>query len=650
MSGILALIGEVRDSRVESALVPLRYPGGEREQLWSEEDVLVVVTRKEWQLADDFSGPVLVFETPDLVVAADASLFDKKGLARKLSTAGVRASGDTPSHFIEAAYRAWGPTLMEHLNGDYAFVIWDRRAHRLLAARDPIGARPLYFARIGNGIAVASSSRALAELRGSAQELNLPNLAGQVAGLAWSNGSDTAYLGVDTILPGRRLLWQKGEGPALETFWRPRLAPDKRPSPSAEAAEELRELLCSAVAQRLGSGITTVWMSGGWDSTAVFAAGQRALAEENRARLRPVSISYPVGDPGHEDEYINQVAGHWKADVHWLQSDDLGLLEQLEMRAARSDEPPAHLYELWNRGLARGTRAVSSRIALDGGGGDQLFQVSDIFLADLLRSGRWTEFLEIARSRWAGGWRHVVGFGVLPLVPDFAIRTGERVLGRRIPRHYLERTLSSWVRSDFAAKNRLRERDLAVLHAIRGESLAQTESVLYLTMPVWSNGGSFMKGALLQEGVELRSPLLDLKVVEFALRRPVTERSDGVETKILLRRAMEGLMPPEVLAPRSHRTGLTTGFSRRRMKEAFPALLESFFGQPIRLAGLGIVDPAALRAAADRYLGGDRDEFLRMNLFYTMKTEFWLRGLEHRIAPEQPSAGIQSADIASPAA
>ena len=65
----------------------IRYLGGERERLWSEADALLLVTRKAWQLEDDFSGDILVLETPDLVVAADASLFDKKGLARKLSTA-----------------------------------------------------------------------------------------------------------------------------------------------------------------------------------------------------------------------------------------------------------------------------------------------------------------------------------------------------------------------------------------------------------------------------------------------------------------------------------------------------------------------------------------------------------------------------------
>ena len=649
MSGILAVIGDVRDSRVEAALGPLRNLGGEKEQRWSEGDALIVVTRKAWQLDDDFSGNVLVLETPDLVVAADASLFDKKGLARKLSTAGVRAQGETSSHFIEAAYRAWGPGMVAHLDGDYAFVVWERAERRLFAARSPIIGRPLYLTRVGGALAVASSSRGLAELRGTTKDLNLAALGGQVAGLAWSNGVDTVYRGVETLRPGHRLDWREGS-PVVEAFWEPRAELDRRPVPLAEAAEELRELLMAAVAQRLGRGPTSVWMSGGWDSTAVFAAGQNSLPESARNRLRPVSISYPEGDPGREDTYINLVAQRWSAEVHWIHSEDLRLLDGLDTRAGGFDEPPVHLYELWNRGLARGTRATGSRVALDGVGGDQLFQVSDIVLADLLRTGHGLGFASRARSRWHLGWRHVVRLGVLPLVPDPVIRLGEHALGRRIPRHYLERSMTDWVDREFAAEWRLRERDLGLLRTARGRNRAQAEGQLYLTLPVWSWGSAFMRGVLLEEGIEVRSPLLDLRVAEFALGRPVAERWDGRETKILLRRAMRGLVPEEVLAPRRYRTGATVGFSRARMREAYPGLIAKLFAEPLVLEALGIVDARDLRAAADRYLGGDRDEFLRVNLFHTMKVEFWLRGNERRAALRRPSPEADASAVSLPAA
>jgi asparagine synthase (glutamine-hydrolysing) len=161
---------------------------------------------------------------------------------------------------------------------------------------------------------------------------------------------------------------------------------------------------------------------------------------------------------------------------------------------------------------------------------------------------------------------------------------------------------------------------------------------MYVTMPHWSYGASFIRGSLLQEGVEVRSPLLDMKIVEFGLGRPIAERFDGQTTKILLRQAMAGLLPPEILAPRTRRTGTTVGFSRRRMREAYPALVARIFEEPIRLSEVGIVDPVALRASADAYLAGRGDDYLRVNLFQAMKVEFWLRGLERRVVNQRSVA------------
>jgi asparagine synthase (glutamine-hydrolysing) len=628
MSGILVVTGAVRAERLESALARLGYFGGDDEQVWSQSDTVVAVTRKSWELGPDFSGPVLVLENPDFVVAADASLYDRAGLLRKLESAGVTPTGSTPSHLLEAAYRAWGPALVEHLVGDYAFAIWDRRVHRLVAGRDPLGMRALFSTRVGGQVAVASSSGALAELAGRTGNLNLACLGAQVAGLIWSNGTDTAFEGVAPVPAGHLLTWEEGRT-RIERFWQPPVAPDRRPSDAGEAALELQALLGKAVVERMGGGTNAVWMSGGWDSTAVFAAGQESLPPEDRSRLRPVSISYPADDPGCEDEFIRQVGARWGTDPHWIQSDAIPLLDGLEERAALADEPPTHLYELWNRELARGARAIGARVALDGCGGDNLFQVSDVVLADLLRTGHLVEFARLALSRRRAGWKYLARAGVLPLLPDAVLRASERIAGRRIPRHYMEHPAAPWMRPNFVAAHGLRDRALATLRSTRGASLAQTENMLYVSAPAWGWAGGYMRGVLLQEGVEVRSPLLDLRVVEFALARPVAERTDGVETKILLRRAMAGLLPESVLAPRAHRTGSTAGFSRRRMREAYPALFDRLFAQPLRLAELGIVDQAALKAAADRWATSG-DESVRVGLFDAMRIEFWLRGRDRQ--------------------
>ena len=649
MSGLLAISRSVLASRHRLAVACLDRLGGDESGVWSGDDASVMVTRKTWELGCDFSDRVLVLETPSCVVGADASLYHRADLVRALSAAGISLTGTSPSHLIAAAYQLWGESLVDHIEGDYAFVIWDRRRQRLIAARDPLGSRPLYFARVGKGVAIASSSKSLAELIGGTGNLNLATLGTQVAGLAWALGTDSSFKGVESLAPGHRLAHEQCEL-HVSRFWHPPAAPDQRPVGAEQAAEELRLLLGNAVTQRLSRDLTTVWMSGGWDSTAVFAAGEHALAPSDRSRLRPVSISYPLGDPGREDEIISRVASHWKADVRWLRSDDIPLLEGLAERAARADEPPAHLYELWNRQLARTTRDAGARVTLDGGGGDQLFQVSDVALAARLQKGELVEFARLATSRRGRGWRHLARASVLPLLPESLLRAAGRWMHRPIPRHYFERSVADWMRPEFVEREELRERDLAVLRRVRAKDLAHAESMMYLTLPVWSHGASYMRGALLEEGVEVRSPLLDLRLVEFALRRPVSERASPGETKTLLRKSMSGLLPADVLAPRKFRTGMTYGFSKLRMREAYPALVAQLLSEPLRLADLGMVEPAKLRAAAERCSAGRADEAVQVNLFHAMKVEFWLRGLDAPAAIVSAARKQHGARVAVPAA
>jgi asparagine synthetase B (glutamine-hydrolysing) len=94
--------------------------------------------------------------------------------------------------------------------------------------------------------------------------------------------------------------------------------------------------------------------------------------------------------------------------------------------------------------------------------------------------------------------------------------------------------------------------------------LAETHA--YLRFPFFGRVVGVLRAFALEEGVELRSPLLDDRVVRFAVRRPWSERSDGLETKILLRRAMRGLIPESVLAPRPHRTGVTSAYFLRQLR------------------------------------------------------------------------------------
>lgn len=629
MSGIFCTFGPGRDDpgiwpAVRAHLSDL---GTERWQTVRRPGGALAVGRYAWETAPSFSGDTLVAEEGPLVVVADASIYYREELRSRLTQAGRPPRSLTPTDLILAAWAAWGDDLCRHLEGDFAFVVWDRRDGRVFAARDLTGRRALFFASKGDRFAVSSSVRALLELPFVSADLNLAALGAQAAGLLWSSGEDTAFRDVHVVAAAHAVVWDGREARQTDPFWTPPPFPDGGDGNMAEAAEALRSLLQDAVEERMVPGVSTVWMSGGWDSPAVFAAGQSRLAD--RRRLRPISISYPEGDPGREDELIQAVADHWNADVHWIDSRRIPLLEDLVTRAAEAEEPPAHLYELWNVALARGTRTLGARVALDGAGGDQLFQVSDVVLADLVRRGRWGTALRHARARRHLGRKHALRAAAWPLLPRWALRGVEAATGRHLRLHYLERPMAAWIRPDFARRHELRERDLRVLDAVDAESYAQAETSFFLLSPVWGWGAAYMHRALLREGVEARSPLLDRRLADFALRRPVAERSHGRETKILLRKSMEGLLPAPVLAPRRYRTGVTVGFSRTRMQEAFPTLFEEAEHGGMRLADLGVLDLGVFKQALSRWPDGT-GEFERINLFHTLKVEFWLRGLERR--------------------
>lgn len=604
--------------------------GAEHRAVWRGAGAALAVGRYEWELGADFSGPVLVLEEADCVVAADAKLYQISDLSGRLRAAGVEPRGDTPSELIMAAYRAWGEECAYWLEGEFAFIVWDRRERRALCARDFSGRRPLYYADLGSSLVVGSTLDAVLAYHSCPAELNLPVLAATTGLLLSSAGDETCYRAIRAVPAAGDLCWSPATGVRLGRHWEPRPAAGVAELSFERAAEELRELLTSAVEERLArEGPTTVWMSGGWDSTAVFGIGQSLLRRESRGReLLPVSISYPEGDPGREDETIVQVAEQWRVPVHWLESESIPLFaERPAAEAASRDEPLAHLYEFWNRALADGSRRLGTRVSLDGYGGDQLFQLSDIYLADLLQRGRWLELGREWRARWGVlGRRYLARFTLRPLAPGWLLDLQSRIAGSGRALHsHLERPVPPWVEPEAARRYDLVERDRAYLPVAGWGERAAGEMNWYLTHPVLSHFSSQLAHFALRQGVEARSPLFDRRVVEFALARPRRERASGRETKILLRRAMRGLLPDEVLAPRPYRTGQTFGYSDRKMREAFPALFAELFQAPLILAELGLVDPKVLQRSLSRYLERGTGNFQRVSLFYTLQLEWWLR-------------------------
>jgi asparagine synthase (glutamine-hydrolysing) len=617
----------------------LRPRGPDCTALWTGDDGLVTVLRHQWELAPDFSGEVLLLEQGELLVAADATLYYRDDLRRALSSAGIAPSGTSASHLIAGAYLAWGAEAVSRLEGDFAFLVWDRRQQRLLAARDHAGTRPLFFAWTGRQLIVGSRLSAVAAHPAVSTELNTLALAEIITGSASMAAEETEYRAIRRVPAGHQLDWRPAQSPVLSRFGRPIFFDQGSEGNEADAALALRETLGAAIHERMAAdGPTSVWMSGGYDSPAIFAlAMDRAAAGQP---VIPVSMSYPAGDAGREDELIQAVADFHHRPVQWVSIADVPPMPDAGPWSGRRDEPFAHPYQEWNRQLALGTRQTGARIALTGNGGDQFFSVSPVFLADLFRTGRWLTLRReaLALGFGARAYRQLFHWAIQPNLPPIMHRLATRVRGGRPLRAHLQAVLPEWVASPERWAAPLRQRQWHYGLRRPGEAMTSAESHWYLDAAFGMRVMSSVADLSLAEGVETRSPMYDRRVLEFMATRPRRDRFTAAESKGLLRAAVAGLLPAAHLARRTARTGLPGGYLARSLPLVLQGWLDAL-GDSLRLADLGLVDPAKLRGTLKRYLANPRWESSRgVQVFDVLSAEYWLRSREAG-APGRPSSG-----------
>jgi asparagine synthase (glutamine-hydrolysing) len=561
----------------------------------------------------------------DYVVVADASLYYVSDLLRKLdSDIGPTAS---PSQLVLAAFRAFGSACVDHLEGDFAFLVWNRHTNRVCCGRDFTGRRPLFMAEWRGGLIVATSLDSIASLPGFNPQVNLTAVGADAAGLLLSLDDETCMRGVRSLRAGYAAEWSPGEVLRTDRVWNP--GPVNASSlPFDDAAEHLRDLLASAVDERLSAtGPTAVWMSGGRDSTAVFAAGMYAKRRDGGgSTLLPLCRSHPLGDSGREDETINEIARFWKVVPHWVHAQDTPLFSELHHRTRWSAEPFAPPFEGLTRALTKAGRALGASVALDGYGGDFLFQVSQGYLSDLVARGRVTRALRDWRALDVGneGLRGFFHYGVQPLLPRWGIAAVTAARGGRSLRAAMEPATPPWVNTEFLREHALAER-FALLGpgAQAGPSAAERETQFYLTHQFFARVNSRMAGFAHDHGVEVRSPLFDQRVVRFALSRPREERNNAGDQKRLLRAAMRGLLPDSVLEFRRVKTGTLTSYFAKHMRsdglDRVAQLLPA-----AALADAGIIEPKELERAVVRYRAeGDSYPYAE-SLYCTLQAESWL--------------------------
>jgi asparagine synthase (glutamine-hydrolysing) len=508
----------------------------------------------------------------DLTAAGDVRLDNRSELVSMCRHAVPGSISDL--ELVLRVIDAYGEQAIGRLLGDFAFVAWDARAQRLMAARDALGVKPLYYRSLHGTLLFAARM----DLIATSGEYDLDHIADTLAGLA-SPEDRTIWAGVRPIPAGGCLL-QRGTVAEGRRFWTSdAFTPDTDADPR-ERVEEFRTLFRDAVQARLGAPMTT-WaqLSGGVDSSSIVAMAQDLYGGDRLAGTVTAVDSLGGGDERRYSDAIVRRYDLRNEQVH----DYWAWQEDGEAPPATDGPRPLFPFFARDRRMFDVVRKAGGRVVLSGMGSDHYLMGRMSYLADMVANRRPAAALrEVARWSIAtrlSFWTLLRKEVIRPLLPA-TWRTQDS-----------DEATPAWIQPAFARTTGLDARIAGVqARGDRpGELFSRCISRSVRSVASWVDRWPY------DEGVEIRYPFLYRPLVEAGMRLPVSMRIRPETQKWVLREAMRGLLPEEVRTRNGKGTidaRILWSLTRERGR------IDAMLRDPI-LAQLGCVDAQRLRAAVE---------------------------------------------------
>lgn len=273
---------------------------------------------------------------------------------------------------IVRAYETWGEECVEHLIGDFAFAIWDKRRKRLFCARDHFGVKPFFYSRVGNSFIFSSTLNDLRRDARVSDELNETAVSDYLEqGLNQDLGT-TIFRDIQR-LPGGHCLTLANGSITTRRYWTPEIKSEIRFRDPESYVERFNELLTAATRDRLRTDRVSISMSGGLDSTSLAVIARDLLQQTSGpAAVQAVSVVYDDLIPDEERHYSTLAASSLGIPIQHVKGDDYLLFE--ERRAGDLDQPEPFLLSPFAGQFNDSLRlmAAHGNVALTGYDGDAL--------------------------------------------------------------------------------------------------------------------------------------------------------------------------------------------------------------------------------------------------------------------------------------
>jgi asparagine synthase (glutamine-hydrolysing) len=507
-------------------------------------------------------------EDGTIQIIFNGEIYNYQELRAFLLTKGHRFKTHSDTEVIVHLYEELGPQCLEKLRGMFAFAIWDENAKTLFLGRDRVGIKPLYYCLTDESLVFASEIKAILADPSIHREIAL-EMIDRFLTFLYVPGEETLLKGICKLAPGHYLLARDGKV-AIEQYWDLRFTEPSRSQTLKDAEADLLSLLAETVKLHMIADVPVgVLLSGGVDSTGVLSFAVHGTDKE----VSSFTVGFSGGEVADERPYARLAAERFGTQHHEMTITAEDFAAFMPKYVWHMEEPvcePPAIAMYYVSKLA----SKYVKVLLSGEGGDEAFAGYSNY-RNLVWLERVKRGLSPLNGAVARGLSLADSLFHLPRVAKYV-----PLMNDRFPGYYYSRTSNPYrytgnrlgeVYSGEFAQTIDREYTLRPARKLQAHVRGQNtlDAMLYIDTKSWLPDELLIKAdkMTMANSVELRVPLLDHRVLEFAASLPPSFKLKGFTPKYILKKALSQKIPKEI---------------RDRKKTGFPVPYESWLRKELK--------------------------------------------------------------------
>jgi asparagine synthase (glutamine-hydrolysing) len=566
MCGIFGVLGKVNIAACTAALNTIAHRGPDGSGTWTSEDETVFLGHRRLAIIDPEGGKQpLCNEDGTVWITFNGCVYNYLELAQILRSKGHQFKTYTDTEVIVHAYEEYGEACVNHFIGMFAFAIWDERKKRLFCARDRMGVKPFFYAKVKDSFMFSSEIKAVLATNEFEKKPNYEALQEYLIFQTTLN-EETLFSNVKKLLPGHYMMVDHNtKHISINKYWDLQYNIDFTHS-EEYFLDRLGVLLDDAVKIRLRSDVSLgAHLSGGLDSSAVVSLA--SMLNATGSPIKTFTGAFDEGDKFDETRYAKLVANKTGSEYLEIYPNEKDFIEFLPKIMFFMDEPAAGP-GVFPQFMVSRLASEHVKVVLGGQGGDEIFAGYTRYLIG---------YLEECLKGSIEGTEHTANYAatLASIIPNLPM------LKQYIPMlkyFWKEGIFDSQDRRYFRLMNR--SGDVRGLYQLKINEERLFESFRQIFLG--SNADSFLNKMLYFDlkvhlpallhvedrvsmawGLESRVPLLDHRIVELMASIPPTIKFKNGEPKYLFRKLIRNLVPEEIL--------------NRQDKMGFPVPLQKWY-------------------------------------------------------------------------